>query len=89
MHNSTKFPLFSYIFHPFLTIPTTHTPFLTAPARAQIFHRGAPGVTGVHWTAPEISRGAPQPIRNANLVEVEISALRSDWGAPRAYEKRW
>ena len=44
------------------------------PGRGPMFHRGASRcywgatlVTGVHWTDHEISRGAPQPTRNAKF----------------------
>ena len=50
------------------------TPFLTAPSRGPIFHRGAPRynwgatpVIGVHWAYHEIGPGASQPTRNAKF----------------------
>ena len=59
------------------------TPILTAPAGVQYITGVRPGVTGVQPRSNhEIGRGAPNPTRNG----VEVSALKSDWGALQAHE---
>ena len=72
------------------------TPFLTAPSRGPIFHRGAPrynwgaaplpGCTGLTMKSVQVHPSQPEM---QNLVGVEISALKSDRGALQAYEKGW
>ena len=72
------------------------TPFLTAPAGVQYFTGVRPGVTGVQPRSPGCtgltmkSVGVhPSQPEMQNLVGVEISALKSDWGALQAHEKGW
>ena len=64
------------------------TPFLTAPAEVQYFTGVRPGVTGVQPRSPGYTgltmkslRVHPSKLEMQNLVGVEISALKSDWGA--------
>ena len=50
---------------------------------------GATPVTGMHWTAHEISRGAPQPIRNAKFARGGNLSTEPDWDALQVHEKGW
>lgn len=54
------------------------------PGWGPIFRRGEILVTGVVWTDHEISHGQQEM---QDLVKVEISALKSDWGALQAHER--
>ena len=70
------------------------TPFLTAPAGVQYFTGVRPGVTGVQLRSPGCTGVTMKPVgvhpsqpEMQNLAGVEISALKSDWGALQAHEK--
>ena len=70
------------------------TPFLTAPTGIQYFTGVRLGVTGVQPRSPgctglimkSIGVHPSQP-EMLNLVGVEISALKSNWGALQGHEK--
>ena len=95
-HNVGMQILEVHVIRPSRQMMIFYTPFLTAPAGGPIFHRGAPRcrwnatpVTGVHWGDHEIGRGAPKQPEMQNLLRVEVSALKSDWGALQVHEKGW
>ena len=74
----------------------SETPFVTAPAGVQYFTGVHPGVTGVQVRWPGCTELTiksvgvhPSQQEMQNLVGVNISALKSDWGALQEHEKWW